>query len=405
MSTPQMTTAEALRSALASTIACSAQELQEAVGQVVVATAAELPASAAAGAYARSVFDPQARTTVLLVDRIPAGQEAQALVAEIERHHGRQAARAVLGDRADDLLAPAKARIEFKVIENDPGRSLGAVFVPKGEPLSGGLFGDAQTDMVEFSDLRYGVARAVKYLVAAPIAGISKGQRHSVFFGAHISVDDSQKLAAWVAELQGNGLAKTVDQAALAQGEVTVHDFVGTAPVEVYDRTQTDDSIKDGDVLNLGNGNVAILMKAWPTVVLGEIEHFHRLATGVTFDSVDDGKYAASAAKARELSGYIEQLPSVGGGHAAYEVTPEDVENVLRSNSLAVANTNGKSFESMAEELHGDLDFGLIEQAALAGDDLDEQTDYANDEIARQLREKGVLEPLKQADDSPSPGM
>ncbi|KLR57143.1 hypothetical protein [Diaphorobacter sp. J5-51] len=91
--------------------------------------------------------------------------------------------------------------------------------------------------------------------------------------------------------------------------------------------------------------------------------------------------------------------------HTAYEATAEDVENVLRSNSLAVANTNGKSFESMANELHEKLDFDLIEQAALAGDDLDEQTDYANDEIARQLREMGVLEPLKPAYDSPSPGM
>lgn len=111
MSAPQSTTAEALRAALASTIACSAQELQEAVGQVVVATAAELPASAPAGADARSVFDPQARTTVLLADRIPAGQEAQALAEEIERHHGRQVAQAILGDRADELLGVAGAEV------------------------------------------------------------------------------------------------------------------------------------------------------------------------------------------------------------------------------------------------------------------------------------------------------
>ena len=84
-----------------------------------------------------------------------------------------------------------------------------------------------------------------------------------------------------------------------------------------------------------------------------------------------------------------------GQARTAYEATAEDVENMLRSNSLAVANTNGKSFESMAEELHGDLDFDLIEQAALAGDVLDEQADYANDEIARQLREMGVLESLR----------
>ena len=42
------------------------------------------------------------------------------------------------------------------------------------------------------------------------------------------------------------------------------------------------------------------------------------------------------------------------------------------------------------------MDLDLIEQAALYGDDLDDQTDYANDEIARQLREMGILEPLKE---------
>lgn len=81
--------------------------------------------------------------------------------------------------------------------------------------------------------------------------------------------------------------------------------------------------------------------------------------------------------------------------NTAYQATEEDVENVLRSNSLAVANTNGKSFESIANEVFGTLDFDLIEQAALFGNDLSEQTDNANDEIARQLRDQGILEPLK----------
>lgn len=79
----------------------------------------------------------------------------------------------------------------------------------------------------------------------------------------------------------------------------------------------------------------------------------------------------------------------------AYQATEEDVENVLRKHSLAVANSLGKSFESMANEVFGSLDLDLIEKAALMGDDLDVQTEYANDEIARQLREAGVLEPLK----------
>lgn len=96
--------------------------------------------------------------------------------------------------------------------------------------------------------------------------------------------------------------------------------------------------------------------------------------------------------------------PSRASSHSAYEATEEDVENVLRSNSLAVANIDGKSFEPMANEIHDKLDFDLIEQAALSGDDLDEKTDYANDEIARQLREMGILEPLKLACDSLSHG-
>lgn len=79
----------------------------------------------------------------------------------------------------------------------------------------------------------------------------------------------------------------------------------------------------------------------------------------------------------------------------AFEITSTDVETVLRSNSLAVANTNGKSFASMAEEQFDDLDFFLIEDAALSGDDLNQQKTCAYDEIARQLREKGILEPLK----------
>lgn len=92
------------------------------------------------------------------------------------------------------------------------------------------------------------------------------------------------------------------------------------------------------------------------------------------------------------------EVPSEGWKmNNAYQATEDDVENVLCSNSLAVANTNGKSFESIANEVFGSLDFDLIEQAALFGNDLNEQTDYANDEIARQLREMGILEPLKES--------
>lgn len=85
----------------------------------------------------------------------------------------------------------------------------------------------------------------------------------------------------------------------------------------------------------------------------------------------------------------------------AYQATEDDVANVLASNWADVANTNGRSFESMAAELFPNLDCDLIEQAALRADTLDEQTDYANDEIVRQLREEGVLEEPRLASNSP----
>lgn len=82
-------------------------------------------------------------------------------------------------------------------------------------------------------------------------------------------------------------------------------------------------------------------------------------------------------------------------GNLAFQISEEDVENVLRSNWEAVSNTNGKSFEDMSIELLARLDLDLVEQAALMGDDIDQQTDYAHDEITRQLRQQGVLEPLR----------
>ena len=78
----------------------------------------------------------------------------------------------------------------------------------------------------------------------------------------------------------------------------------------------------------------------------------------------------------------------------AFEVTDEDVANVLASNPLEIPLAPGETLEARAAELFELLDFGEIEDAALYGDTLDEQTDYANDEIARQLREGGILSPI-----------
>lgn len=78
----------------------------------------------------------------------------------------------------------------------------------------------------------------------------------------------------------------------------------------------------------------------------------------------------------------------------AFGISEEDVANVLASNTMIESYRAGRSIEDMANALMEGLDFDAIEEAALMGDDMDQQTDYAHDEITKQLRAAGVLEEL-----------
>lgn len=78
---------------------------------------------------------------------------------------------------------------------------------------------------------------------------------------------------------------------------------------------------------------------------------------------------------------------------AAFQIRSEDVANVLASNPRAQAFST-QPLEELGEQLLGLLDLDEVEAVALHGDNLDEQTDYAHDEITRQLRTLGVLQPL-----------
>jgi len=70
---------------------------------------------------------------------------------------------------------------------------------------------------------------------------------------------------------------------------------------DVYDWTQCEDGLRDGDVFLFANGTRAgILVKAWPTLVDGDGVHLHTLA-GVTWETLGGGKYAAAAAVAAKL--------------------------------------------------------------------------------------------------------
>jgi len=63
----------------------------------------------------------------------------------------------------------------------------------------------------------------------------------------------------------------------------------------------------------------------------------------------------------------------------AWETTLEDVENVLRR-------MGRKLRPESVRVLYEDLDQATIEKAALYGDSMEKQTEYAYDEIERQLK-------------------
>lgn len=75
-----------------------------------------------------------------------------------------------------------------------------------------------------------------------------------------------------------------------------------------------------------------------------------------------------------------------------WEVTREDVENVLNANNVnssMAPNTN--EWDEFVDECFDIIDKDLVTKEALYGDDMDEQIDYANLSIYEQLVEAGKL--------------
>jgi hypothetical protein len=68
----------------------------------------------------------------------------------------------------------------------------------------------------------------------------------------------------------------------------------------------------------------------------------------------------------------------------AFEITTEDVQNVLNAHGIP------STYEQAEEKLNA-LDTDAIEKAALYGDDLDLQTEYALQEVEKQLKAAGVI--------------
>ena len=69
----------------------------------------------------------------------------------------------------------------------------------------------------------------------------------------------------------------------------------------------------------------------------------------------------------------------------AWETTFDDIENVL--NRMGYKGND----EVLTRRILGDLDHNEIEAAALHGDAIEDQTDYAYDEIERQIKVNKLL--------------
>lgn len=101
--------------------------------------------------------------------------------------------------------------------------------------------------------------------------------------------------------------------------------------------------------------------------------------------------YAEHPSELKECSSLYEETKMQNC--TAFQITDEDILNVLHQYSMRVTNTRGQSFETMASELIEEIDHARIEKAALAsGCELDQQTQGAFDEIKNILVEIGVLE-------------
>jgi hypothetical protein len=79
-----------------------------------------------------------------------------------------------------------------------------------------------------------------------------------------------------------------------------VHDLSELDDEEAYDETQTNDTIKDGDVIIVKHG-VAVMYRAWPVLVAGHAEEFHRLNPGTSWATFNGGKYLAAAEMAQSI--------------------------------------------------------------------------------------------------------
>lgn len=88
---------------------------------------------------------------------------------------------------------------------------------------------------------------------------------------------------------------------------MNIHRFSGISVRRLYDQTQTDDSIRDGDIFVLEDLRiVGFLCKAWPVILHGEDSsgELHRLLPGHRHPA----EYDATIQEAAVLFAHLTQL-------------------------------------------------------------------------------------------------
>lgn len=82
-----------------------------------------------------------------------------------------------------------------------------------------------------------------------------------------------------------------------------VHDLSDMPPEFLYDETQVREGIRDGDVLDLGGGRAAVMVQAWPVMVVGDpVGGLHVLEAGVDWRTFEGGRYFIASEAARRAA-------------------------------------------------------------------------------------------------------
>ena len=112
---------------------------------------------------------------------------------------------------------------------------------------------------------------------------------------------DQESLKPWGRDRE---LDENDDDLFAERRDNVVHDFSAYDDPMVYDLTQSDEDIEDGDILKLDNRRWAIMVDFYPVMAIGQSSALHKLDSenGHTFLNIDDGKYAGSYYKLMALA-------------------------------------------------------------------------------------------------------